>query len=102
MGRLDGKLVRLTIRCGSVTEIITVTEKYTFSMITDGFVASGLIKPEERGETEYRLERTGHRYEADSPCTLGQSEVKPWDQLTMLRKGGSVIEQGQGRMRRIC
>ena len=101
MGRLDAKLVRLSFRRGPVTEEVTLTESYTFSMITDGFVACGIIKPEERADMEYVVERTGEHYDADRQMTLGQSNVKPWDRLTIARKGGEVHERRNSRIRRI-
>ena len=109
MGRLDAKLVRLIFHFGPVTEEVTLTEEYTFPMITDGFVASGLIKVDERDKTEYIVARTNERYDADRPIMLRGSGVKPWDHLTVVRKGGEAHEKmddydtcGNLASRRLC
>ncbi|MBR5474987.1 MAG: hypothetical protein IKU83_06240 [Lachnospiraceae bacterium] len=101
MGRLDAKLVRLIFHFGPVTEEVTLTEAYTFPMITDGFVACGLIKTEDRDKTEYIVVGTNARYSADHPITLGESSVKPWDHLTVVRKGGEGHERRHARIRRL-
>ncbi len=88
-----GKLVRLEVHRGEKQDAFTVTEKYTLTMITDGLVACGLIRPEERANARYQLARTSQVFGADQAGGLGALGVKTGDRLYIIVEGERRHEQ---------
>ena len=99
--RMQDALLALTFcRDGCEPVKVVISKSYTLTMITDGLVACGMIRPEERPEIEYKVARTGTRCGPEGEELLRTSRIQTGD-VILVSKGGQDGREHLAEFRRI-
>jgi hypothetical protein len=95
--RMEERLIKLTFIRGDRRTEAMLSEVYEFGMITDGLVAGGVIRPEERKRIHYRVVRSGTVYPADDERMLRDTDIRSTDCLAVELDGENRSEKRSHR-----